>query len=117
MDAILLTLSCANRVGLLAETTGFCASRGLNLLEAHQLTDTDNGWFFTRLEMQPTGAFQGLDRLRGELERFAAGLGAIWMLRCKADRHGKALRGHILTFDIVDRSKFRPVTIAVCVRA
>ncbi len=100
MDPILLTLSCADRVGLLAETTGFCASRGLNLLEAHQFTDADNGWFFTRLEMQPTGAFQGIERLRGDLEHFGSEIDAAWMLRRKAERHRVALlvsrEGHCL---------------------
>jgi formyltetrahydrofolate deformylase len=91
MDTILLTLSCADRVGLLAETTGFCANRGLNLLEAHQFTDADNGWFFTRLEMQPTGAFQGLERLRVDLEQFATVIDARRMLRRKEVRHRVAL--------------------------
>ncbi len=100
MPTILLTLSCVDRVGLLAETTGFCAGRGLNLLEAHQFTDAGNGWFFTRLEMEPTESFHGLDLLREDLGRFASGLGATWMLRRKADRHRVALlvsrEGHCL---------------------
>ena len=100
MSTILLTLSCVDRVGLLAETTGFCAGHALNLLEAHQFTDAENGWFFTRLEMEPTEAFCGLDQLRGDLGRFAAGIGATWMLRRKADRQRVALlvsrEGHCL---------------------
>jgi formyltetrahydrofolate deformylase len=100
VETILLTLSCADRVGLLAETTGFCASRGLNLLEAHQFTDAHNSWFFTRLEMEPTASFPGLERLRMDLAQFASGLGATWMLRRKADRHRVALlvsrEGHCL---------------------
>ncbi len=100
MAAILLTLSCPDRVGLLAETTGFCAGHGLNLLEAHQFTDAENGWFFTRLEMEPTQAFRGLDHLREDLARLASGLGATWMLRRKEDLRRVALlvsrEGHCL---------------------
>lgn len=100
MPAILLTLSCVDRVGLLAETTGFCAGRGLNLLEAHQFTDSGNGWFFTRLEMEPTEAFRGFDSLRDDLRQFTATLGADWLLRRKSDRHRVALlvsrEGHCL---------------------
>lgn len=100
MSAILLTLSCPDRVGLLAETTGFCAGHGLNLLEAHQFTDAENGWFFTRLEMEPTQAFRGLGQLREDLAQLASGLGAIWMLRRKEDLRRVALlvsrEGHCL---------------------
>lgn len=100
MSAILLTLSCVDRVGLLAETTGFCAGHGLNLLEAHQFTDSANAWFFTRLEMEPTAAFCGFNSLRDDLRSFAAGLGAQWLLRRKVDRQRVALlvsrEGHCL---------------------
>lgn len=78
---ILLKLSCPDRVGLLAEVTNLCAQRSLNLLEAHQFTDNEAGWFFTRLRLQPVGGFAGKESLQGDLAPFAAGLGAEWALR------------------------------------
>lgn len=83
---LVLKLSCPDRVGLLAEVTGFCAARSLNLLEAHQFTDSDAGWFFTRLHLQPVGAAGGNGSLREELAAFADTLGAEWLLRERTAR-------------------------------
>ena len=78
---ILLKLSCPDRVGLLAEVTGFCAARSLNLLEAHQFTGNEAGWFFTRLRLQPVGGFAGMETLREDLTSCASKLEAEWTLR------------------------------------
>jgi formyltetrahydrofolate deformylase len=97
---ILLKLSCPDRVGLLAEVTGFCANRSLNLLEAHQFTDDEAGWFFTRLRLQSVGDFAGMEPLRDELSSFAAGLEAEWTLRKRTARPRAAIlvsrEGHCL---------------------
>ncbi|MFZ4483275.1 MAG: formyltetrahydrofolate deformylase [Chthoniobacterales bacterium] len=97
---ILLKLSCRDRVGLLAAVTGFCAGRGLNLLEAHQFTDAEADWFFTRLRLQPVEPYGGVEQLRADLEVFAAGISAEWSLRRRADRRRVALlvsrEGHCL---------------------
>jgi len=97
---ILLKLSCPDRVGLLAEVTGFCAGRSLNLLEAHQFTDNEAGWFFTRLRLQPVGGFAGIDTLRDDLASFASTLKAEWTLRERTTRPRTAIlvsrEGHCL---------------------
>lgn len=97
---ILLKLSCPDRVGLLAEVTGFCAERSLNLLEAHQFTDNEAGWFFTRLRLQPVGACAGMQSLRDDLAAFATALGAAWTLRERTSRPRAAIlvsrEGHCL---------------------
>ena len=97
---ILLKLSCPDRVGLLAEVTGFCAERSLNLLEAHQFTDNEAGWFFTRLRLQPVGACAGMQSLRGDLAAFATALGAAWTLLERTSRPRAAIlvsrEGHCL---------------------
>jgi len=97
---ILLKLSCPDRVGLLSEVTGFCASRPLNLLEAHQFTDDPAGWFFTRLRLEPVGDFSGMGSLRADLATFASGLGAEWILRERTARPRVAIpvsrEGHCL---------------------
>lgn len=81
VQSIIIKLACPDRVGLLAEVTGFCANRGLNLLEAHQFTDTDAGWFFTRLETEFSGGDAELDALRAELGELGTSLGAEWSVR------------------------------------
>lgn len=97
---LVLQLSCTDRVGLLAEVTGFCAARSLNLLEAHQFTDSDAGWFFTRLHLQAVGATDGNGSLREELAAFADTLGAEWLLRERMARKRVAIlvsrEGHCL---------------------
>jgi len=97
---ILLKLSCPDRVGLLAEVTGFCAERSLNLLEAHQFTDNEAGWFFTRLRLQPVGTCAGMQSLRDDLAAFATALGATWTLRERTSRPRAAIlvsrEGHCL---------------------
>ena len=97
---ILLKLSCPDRVGLLAEVTGFCAARSLNLLEAHQFTDNEAGWFFTRLRLQPVGVFSGIETLRDNLASFASTLEAEWTLRERTTRPRTAIlvsrEGHCL---------------------
>lgn len=85
MSNLLLSLSCQDRVGLLSEVTGFCASKGLNLLEAHQFTDLENSWFFTRLEVAPTETFVGFDNLYAEATKLGQKLRAFWHLRKKSD--------------------------------
>ena len=97
---ILLKLSCPDRVGLLAEVTGFCAARSLNLLEAHQFTDNEAGWFFTRLRLQPVGGFAGMETLCEDLASFASKLEAEWTLRERTTRPRAAIlvsrEGHCL---------------------
>ena len=97
---ILLKLSCPDRVGLLAEVTGFCAARSLNLLEAHQFTDNEAAWFFTRLRLQPVGGFAGMETLREDLASFASKLEAEWTLRERTTRPRAAIlvsrEGHCL---------------------
>ena len=97
---ILLKLSSPDRVGLLAEVTGFCAGRSLNLLEAHQFTDNEAAWFFTRLRLQPVGHFAGIKNLHEDLASFASKLEAEWTLRERTTRPRTAIlvsrEGHCL---------------------
>ena len=97
---ILLKFSCPDRVGLLAEVTGFCAARSLNLLEAHQFTDNEAGWFFTRLRLQSVGDFSGINTLRENLAALASKLEAEWNLRERTTRPRTAIlvsrEGHCL---------------------
>ena len=60
-----LTLSCADRVGIVHAVSGFLASRGGNIVDSHQFGDPDNREFFMRVAFEadtPTD----VDSLRAE---------------------------------------------------
>jgi len=46
--AFLLTLSCADRIGIVAEVAGFLAAHGCNIVESAQYGDPESGRFFLR---------------------------------------------------------------------
>lgn len=59
----LLTLSCPDRIGVVADTARFCVDHGCNIVESAQYGDPDSGRFFLRTGLESTeGA--GLDALR-----------------------------------------------------
>ncbi len=77
----LLKLSCPDRVGLLAQLSGFVAASGGNLLEVHQFTDSQAGWFFTRMAIETETLGLGLGELREKFAPVGAELGAEWTIR------------------------------------
>ncbi len=84
MSTTLLKLSCPDRVGLLASITGFVAQHGGNLLEVHQFTDKQEGWFFSRMAVETETLTIGLPQLRAEFAPIAGKLGADWTIRSDA---------------------------------
>jgi len=68
----ILTISCPDRPGLLADFCSSIASHGGNLLEVNQFTDTDAGWFFSRYHFIADQA----EALRTKLEQKACALQA-----------------------------------------
>jgi formyltetrahydrofolate deformylase len=52
-DALVLTLSCADRPGITARVTSFLFERGGNILEAQQFNDRTSEAFFMRVEFDP----------------------------------------------------------------
>jgi formyltetrahydrofolate deformylase len=83
----ILTLSCADRPGIVARVTSLLAQAGGNILEAQQFDDLDNQRFFMRVvfaQGEPGASVETpLGRLAGEL-------GMDWRLR-PADRRRKVL--------------------------
>jgi formyltetrahydrofolate deformylase len=77
--AFILTLSCADRPGIVHAVSGFLFERGGNIEEAAQYNDTDTGLFFMRVQFASERA--GMEQLQAELERFAAPFGMAWKLR------------------------------------
>jgi formyltetrahydrofolate deformylase len=79
-STLLMTLDCADRVGLLARITGFVAGQGGNFVEVHQYTDTLNSWFFARFAFEvPEGA--PLRSVREAFAPIAVELNASWNIR------------------------------------
>ncbi|MBB4155659.1 formyltetrahydrofolate deformylase [Sphingomonas jinjuensis] len=55
----ILTLSCEDRVGIVAAVSGFLAERGDFIVESQQFADLDTGHFFMRVAFQPGEADLG----------------------------------------------------------
>ncbi|MEQ1861038.1 MAG: formyltetrahydrofolate deformylase [Chthoniobacteraceae bacterium] len=81
MPTTLLKLSCPDGVGLLSRISGWVAQHGGNLVEVHQFTDPDAGWFFTRMEIDTHTLRGDLLTLREAFLPLAAELKAEWTLR------------------------------------
>jgi formyltetrahydrofolate deformylase len=68
-----LTLSCADRPGIVGAVGTFLADRGCNILESHQFGDVDTGRFFMRVVFDPVGAIASGESVRARVEpAFAA---------------------------------------------
>lgn len=76
MSAIVLSLSCPDRPGIVHSVTGVLASAGGNILESQQYGDIDTGQFFLRIEAEIPGTIGDLrepvdelaDRFQGRIE-------------------------------------------------
>ena len=87
-DVFILTLSCADRPGLVAAVASMLAGEGCNVLDAQQYNDQATGRFFMRLVFERApGDFEPL---RSGVEQLATGLGMEWRLR-RRDEHRKVL--------------------------
>lgn len=86
MPLTLLKLLCPDRVGLLSRITTFIAEHGGNLCEVNQFTDTQAGWFFTRMAIESSTLRLPLPELRARFAPVAAELGAQWSIRRESER-------------------------------
>jgi formyltetrahydrofolate deformylase len=83
----ILTLSCEDRPGLVAEVAGLIFSHGGNIVEAAQFEDVESGRFFMRVRFDVKDDGEDCHRA---LVGFASSPGTIWSLR-RADRRKKVL--------------------------
>lgn len=86
MPTTILRLSCPDRVGLLAQLSGFFAQHGGNLTEVHQFTDPSAGWFFTRMAVDTATLRGSVAELREEFRPVGEALRAEWTLREESAR-------------------------------
>ena len=77
-EALVLTLSCADRPGITASVTGFLFEHGGNILEAQQFNDRESDMFFMRVEFAP--GIASPDGLREKFAPFAESRAMQWKL-------------------------------------
>ena len=52
MQSLILTISCKDKPGIIAEVTKFLFENGFNIVESGQFNDKDTNNFFMRTEFQ-----------------------------------------------------------------
>ena len=77
----ILTLSCANRPGIVARVSAALFDGGFNILDAQQFDDTETGNFFMRVEFNAGRAEADVGALREAFQAIAANLGMTWSMR------------------------------------
>ena len=77
-EALILTLYCPDRPGIVHAVSGFLLHRGCNIEEAAQFNDDHTGLFFMRVQF--AGVVISMDDFQSELALLAQSLGLIWRL-------------------------------------
>ncbi|MCW2494405.1 formyltetrahydrofolate deformylase [Jatrophihabitans sp.] len=83
MAEFVLTLSCADAVGIVRAVAGFCADRGGNILDSQQFGDVGTGRFFMRVHFTHDGPDE---LLRQDFAPVAEPFAMTWQLRDVAVR-------------------------------
>ena len=85
-EALILTLSCTNRPGIVAAVATFLFESGCNILDANQYDDRETGRFFMRVALNPVREGVGLASLKDGFAAIAGPFGMNWSLRARAER-------------------------------
>jgi formyltetrahydrofolate deformylase len=75
-----ITLSCPDTTGIVAEISGFLARAGGWIVEAGYHSDPDTGWFFTRQVVRADSLPFDVAALRAQFGEVAARLGGSWTI-------------------------------------
>jgi len=86
-----LLIWCPDRRGIIAATTGFLADVGINVLEADQHTDPDDGTFCMRLEFDTDGMKLSRDELNARWGELAQRFRMDWRIAWAAQRRRIAI--------------------------
>jgi formyltetrahydrofolate deformylase len=85
-DPYILTFSCADRPGIVAQVSGFLAEQNCNILESQQFNDTEDAQFFMRVVFDPLeGAPDSASLLTG-FATLADRHAMVWALRKSSDK-------------------------------
>jgi formyltetrahydrofolate deformylase len=82
----ILTLSCADRPGIVAKVSTALYEGGFNVLEAQQFDDLETGNFFMRVSFDAASVEAQIETLRARFVELAASLGLNWSLRAEQER-------------------------------
>ena len=77
----ILTLSCANRPGIVAKVATALFDGGFNILDAQQFDDTETGDFFMRVAFNASGPEASVEELRETFKAIAIGFAMTWSMR------------------------------------
>jgi formyltetrahydrofolate deformylase len=77
----ILTLSCANRPGIVAKVSAALFDGGFNILDAQQFDDTETGDFFMRVSFNPAQSHANVEAFRETFKAIAAGFAMTWSMR------------------------------------
>ncbi|MFC4347090.1 formyltetrahydrofolate deformylase [Kordiimonas lipolytica] len=82
-----LTLSCKNRPGIVADVSTLLFQAGANILEAQQFDDEETGQFFMRVQFNlPEGKSDDVGSIRQDMEGVADKFGMDWRLSDSRER-------------------------------
>ncbi|HYA80584.1 MAG TPA: formyltetrahydrofolate deformylase [Methylocystis sp.] len=87
----ILTLSCANKPGIVAKVSAVMFDGGFNILDAQQFDDTRTGSFFMRVEFNAADAGADVETLRNGFAALAESFGMTWSMRAAQRRKRVAL--------------------------
>ncbi len=87
----ILTLSCANRPGIVARVSTALFDGGFNILDAQQFDDTETGDFFMRVVFNAAGAGSDVEVLRETFKTIGADFAMNWSMRPADQRKRVAL--------------------------
>ncbi len=82
----ILTLSCANRPGIVAAVSTYLFESRCNILDANQYDDRETGRFFMRVVVNPVGEGVALDALKEGFAALAGRFAMEWSLRSRFER-------------------------------
>jgi formyltetrahydrofolate deformylase len=86
-----LTLSCADRPGIVAKVSMALFEGGFNILEAQQFDDVETGNFFMRVAFDGVGEGADVAALRVSFADLAAELKMTWAIRAENEKKRVAL--------------------------
>ena len=81
LERYILTLSCANKPGIVARVSMMLFEGGFNILDAQQFDDTLTNAFFMRVEFNAASAEADVAALRRDFEGLALSYGMDWSMR------------------------------------
>src|SRR5580692_779916 len=80
MRRYVLTITCPDRIGIVAAVTGFIAGHGGSVLEAAQHGDLNSGLFFLRIEVTAESLPFSIDEFRTRFESVADEFSMQWRI-------------------------------------